>query len=209
MSYCPSSCRRGYAGCGLIMLLLIGGCSTVPAPPLLSPQEAERQWQARQAELLDLNRFTIAGRLGIQSDQEGWHVSLRWQQDGEHFHMLFSAPLGQGSAQLEGDEREVTLTAADGRRWVAANAESLVAQVIGTPLPVTGLRYWVRGVPAPDSAATHGLDGQGRLQWLEQAGWRIAYRAYQTVEGRELPSKLFMENAQYKVRLVVDTWTLS
>lgn len=206
MSHRPGPRPRGYAGCGLI-LLLIGGCSTVPAPPP-SSREAERHWQMRQSQLLALDHFSLTGRLGVQTEQEGWHVSLHWRQEGAHFHMLFNAPLGQGSAQLEGDEQGVTLTA-EGRRWTAVDAESLTAQVIGTPFPVSGLRYWVRGLPAPDSAGTRGLDGKGRLQWLEQAGWRIAYRGYETVAGRDLPTKLFMENGQYKVRLVVDTWTLS
>lgn len=207
MSHCPGPRRRGYAGCGLLLLLLIGGCSTVPAPLPSSP-EAERHWQARQSELLALDHFSLTGRLGVQTEQQGWHVSLHWQQDGARFRMLFNAPLGQGSAQLEGDEQGVTLTA-EGRHWAAADAESLTTQVIGTPFPVSSLRYWVRGLPAPDSVATHGLDGKGRLQWLEQAGWRIAYRGYDTVAGRDLPTKLFMEHGEYKVRLVVDTWTLS
>lgn len=205
--------RLGLPGAGaagvwfLVAIAGLGGCSTMRAPALSA--DAEQRWQARQPKLVELTHFTVEGRLGVQRASEGWHVSLRWRQDDSRFKLLLSAPLGQGSAQLEGDDREVTLTMADGRRWTAPDAESLVAQIVGTPLPVNGLRYWVRGLPMPDGPALRALDEEGRLQSLEQAGWRIAYRGYQHVEGRELPTKLFMENAGYKVRLVVDTWTVS
>src|SRR3569623_3649720 len=201
--------RLGLPGAGAagVWLLVVfagrNGCSTVRAPSVSA--DAEQRWQARQAKLVELTHFTVEGRLGVQSASEGWHVSLRWSQDDGRFNLLLRAPLGQGSAQLEGDDREVTLTMADRRRWTATDAESLIAQIVGTPLPVNGLRYWVRGLPMPEGPALRALDEEGRLQSLEQAGWRIAYRGYQQVEGRELPTKLFMENAGYKVRLVVDT----
>lgn len=198
------------AGAGAVAaLVLLTACSTLPPVPDAMSGDAERRWQARQPLLAELEHFTVAGRLGIQAGRDGWHVSLHWRQDGGHFHIVLSAPLGQGSAQLEGDGREVVLTTADGRRWTAADAESLTAQIVGTPLPVSGLRYWVRGLPVPEVAAVRELDAEGRLASLEQDGWHIRYRGYQAVAGRELPSKLFMENAEYKVRLVVDTWTLS
>src|SRR3569833_2519634 len=187
----------GAAGVWFFFIVIAGlnGCSTMRAPAVSA--DAEQRWQARQPELAELTHFTVEGRLGVQSAGEGWHVSLRWRQDDGRFNLLLSAPLGQGSAQLEGDDRAATLTMADGRRWTAPDAESQVAKMVGTPLPVNGLRYWVRGQPMPDSAAVRALDEEGRLQSLEQAGWRIAYRGYQQVEGRELPTKLFMENARY------------
>src|SRR3569832_1921723 len=166
MQGCLGPRRRGYAGSGLVILMLIGGCSTVSAPPP-SSQDAEQHWQARQSRQHKHEHNTNANRHRNQSEREGRHVALHWQQDGGHFRMLFSAPLGQGSAQLEGDERRVTLTAADGQRWVAADAKKHKTQKNNTPLPVSGLRYWVLGLPAPDTPSTHGLDGQGRLQWLE------------------------------------------
>src|SRR3569832_2421580 len=166
MQGCLGPRRRGYAGSGLVILMLIGGCSTVSAPPP-SSQDAEQHWQARQSRLLDLEHNTNTNQHKNQNKQKNKHNTKQKQQDGGHFRMLFSAPLGQGSAQLECDERRVTRTAADGQRWVAADAEGLIAQVIGTPLPVSGLRYWVLGLPAPDTPSTHGLDWQGRLQWME------------------------------------------
>jgi outer membrane lipoprotein LolB len=76
-------------------------------------------------------------------------------------------------------------------------------------LPVKGLYYWVRGLPVPDTAETHGLTDHGRLQWLDQAGWHISYRGYNEVSGKALPAKIFLDSAQVKLRLVIDKWTLS
>ena len=191
--------------CALAMLVwLLGGCASVPAP--VGVPDETRLWQQRQADLARLDHWLITGRIGIQDGETGWHASLRWEQTGEDFHIVLSAPLGQGSAHLQGDARLVELVMADGRRLSAADPDSLLERALGTPVPVSGLFYWVRGVPVPGRDASYELDGQGRLAWLKQSGWRVAFRRYETVRGRALPTKIFLDNEQYKVRLILDTW---
>src|SRR3569623_1359432 len=106
--------RLGLHGAGaaggwfLVVIAGLNGCSTMRAPDVSAP--AEQRWQARQPKLAELTHFTVAGRLGVQSASEVGHVSLRWRLDDGRFNLLRSAPLGLGSAQLEGDVRVVTLT---------------------------------------------------------------------------------------------------
>ena len=54
----------------------------------------------------------------------------------------------------------------------------LLEQTLGLRLPVTGLRYWVRGLPAPGPTALLQTDAAGRLTRLEQNGWVIEYPSY-------------------------------
>src|SRR3569832_1485859 len=101
MQGCLGPRRRGYAGSGRVILMLIGGCSTVSAPPP-SSQDAEQHWQARLSRLLDLDHFTVAGRLGVQSEREGWFVALLWLLVGGLFCLLFCALFGLGLVFLVG-----------------------------------------------------------------------------------------------------------
>ena len=98
----------------------------------------------------------------------------------------------------------------DGQVMSAADAESLLQQQMGWRLPLHNLRYWVRGIPVP---ATHKMpqlafDETGRLARLRQAHWEISYPAYRQTNGLELPRKVFLENSEFNVRLVIDNWGL-
>jgi outer membrane lipoprotein LolB len=70
------------------------------------------------------------------------------------------------------------------------------------------LRYWVRGLPVPDTEATRVLDESGQLSRLEQSGWVINYQRYQLVEGAAVPSKLQLARDDISVRLVINEWQL-
>ena len=74
---------------------------------------------------------------------------------------------------------------------------------------MTGLRYWIRGLPAPAaSKAEARRDESGRLSQLTQSGWTIKYDRYQLVNGVSLPGKLQLLHDDISVRIVVDKWEL-
>jgi outer membrane biogenesis lipoprotein LolB len=52
------------------------------------------------------------------------------------------------------------------------------------------------------------LDNNGRLSLLQQADWMITYERYQPVKGVSLPSKLALENKEFKVKIVVALWEI-
>jgi outer membrane lipoprotein LolB len=186
---------------------LLSACSTLPVSRT-SP-ELESLWMAQQQSLGQFHSWLLSGRLAVQTENQGWNVSVRWQQDAGTYHIVLSAPLGQGTAELQGDSQGMTLSLANGRSMTSVDPEELLFQQMGWRVPVTGLRYWVIGLPVPDTAETHALDEDGRLQWLEQSGWRISYRRYGEFSGKALPTKIFLDNRAFKVRLVVDEWILS
>jgi outer membrane lipoprotein LolB len=194
-------------------LFLLGGAMCLSACSSLAPvrktePELQRLWAARQVDLAMLRAWDIAGRLGIQTAHEGWHIGFRWQQATDLYHIVLSNPLGQTSGELQGNPQGVTLLLGDGRSVSANDPEQLLAQQFGWRVPIKGLYFWVRGLPAPGVAEAHALDEEGRLQWLEQSGWRISYRRYGNFFGKTLPTKIFLDNDDLKVRLVIDEWTL-
>ncbi|MGH8120912.1 MAG: lipoprotein insertase outer membrane protein LolB, partial [Gammaproteobacteria bacterium] len=74
-------------------------------------------------------------------------------------------------------------------------------------VPLHGLKYWVMGVPEPGIETDNLLlDDKGRMTDLQQSGWRISISRYSEFNGKELPSKLFMQNDRFQLRLVVLAW---
>lgn len=168
---------------------------------------ATSAWDARLEDLYSLQQWSIRGHLAVQAGGEGWSATLHWDQNHQNYILRFIAPLGQGTYQLSGGEEQVTLLTADNKVYQAPDAESLLQDNLGWNVPLHGLKYWVRGVPEPGIATENLLlDDQGRMTDLQQSGWRISISRYSDFNGKELPSKLFLQNDRFQLRLVVLAW---
>lgn len=192
-----------------LLISLLGlsllACSTSPQRPVASdPEEA---WQDRHHSLSTLQQWQLTGRLGIQTENEGWNATLNWKQQQKQYTIMLVAPLGQGTIQLRGDEQRVTLNTGEEEELFATKPEILLYREFGWRVPVSSLRYWVLGLPAP-GAAKRELDGYGRLSRLYQNGWEIQFLNYESQGDIELPSKIFINNHRAKVRLVINQWQL-
>jgi outer membrane lipoprotein LolB len=186
----------------LLLVLLLSGCAAMPpaGPPgtdTITP-----------AERAAITNWQFHGRVSLTQGEQGWHAGLDWETRAEQYRLQVSGPLGQGALLLTGDEQGVTLIDGEGRVYMAADAEGLLLQVAGWRLPVSGLQYWVRGLPVPHVSVEATHDAEGQLQQLVQSGWTITYQRYQDVAGSAWPSKMRLERDELVVRLVVDHWQL-
>lgn len=191
----------------LACVLLAACATTPPLPPVANPAQT---WAGRQQRLSALTDWHIEGRIGIRKANDAWQGALDWTEHAQGFHLQIDGPFGQRQFSLEGDTQGVTLLTSDDKRFHARDAQTLLYVRTGIDMPVAALRYWVRGVPAPDGPppSTQTLDDRGRLARLVQAGWEVRFRRYTTVDGLELPEKLFVRHGEVGLRLVIDRWRL-
>jgi outer membrane lipoprotein LolB len=157
-----------------------------------------------------MRTWSLQGHVAIQTKKEGWSARLFWNQRGESYSLRLVAPLGQGAFQLDGTPGRVVMRTPKQEVFSAADAESLMRQNLGWSFPITGLHYWVRGIPEPANAVESlDLDDSGRMTALEQAGWHIKVLEYTHQSPLALPAKIFIDNKRLKLRLVVRRWTAS
>ncbi|MDF2867578.1 MAG: lolB [Gammaproteobacteria bacterium] len=190
----------------LIGCLLLASCSTLGPPT--SSQLATKSWAKRQAQLLHLTAWTSIGAVGIKTPQAAWSASFNWQQQFSNYQLQLFAPLGMGSLSLTGNDKTVELITSKGERYQASTTQALLQERTGWYLPVELLRYWVLGIPAPQSPAKLIFDNQHRLSKLAQQGWLIEYQAYKTTGQFELPSLLVLQNDYFKIRISIKQWSL-
>jgi outer membrane lipoprotein LolB len=197
---------------GLLFIIVLAVTLVLGCAPLRQPAPAadpEQLWQARQEVLRESEAWRLKGRAVIDAIEEVWTGTLHWRQQGEEFEIRWVAPLGQGSIELRGDPAQVTLRAPKEQPVTAASAENLLQLHVGWSLPVSGLRYWLLGLPAPElPVANLSLDSSGRVLRLSQGGWQIRYLEYSSVKKYDLPGKLFFDNPRLRLRLVIDRWEL-
>lgn len=205
ISRCLSSRAAGWPALGaLVVLLVLAGCA---APPVRVDAAADTTWQARRDALLQLDHWRLTGRIGVRAQDDGWNATVDWMQQGDDVYAIeFRGPFGQGAAAVRAAGGVVTMELPERPVTAAADAETLIDAELGWTVPVSGLRYWIRGVPAPDTAARTELDGNGQLLALEQAGWRVEYQRYTPVRHLTLPTKITLTRAALRLRFIIDDW---
>ena len=192
--------------------ILLSACAALPTTEQAVNSPYSQVWQQRVAALEQLQNWSVQGRVAVSDAGQGWQATVSWQQQAEQYAINLIGPLGQGRVVIEGDEQSVSMTTARGVIR-AADPESLLAQTTTQErvLPVSGLRYWIRGLPVPESHLTKQptIDQQGRLLRLQQNGWVIEYPNYIQVEKVFLPQRIVAQQQDIKVKLILSQWTLN
>ena len=184
----------------LALLSLLSACATRPPP-------ATQSYDAHQSALAILDHWRVDGKIGLRQNDRGGSASLQWEQRGASYAVHLHGPLGVGSVYITGDDHKVLLRDKHGDHS-AANAEALIAQLTGWQIPVSPIRYWAKGMPAPNLTINRKRVADGRLSELQQGGWTIAYSNYSLVQGIWLPGKIIMSRPQARLTLLQKQWQL-
>lgn len=187
------------------LALALPGCAILQAPPATQPGVANAAaWQARQQRLAAFDHWSLQGRAAT-GKLLGWTGNVSWRQQAEVFKVRVAGPLGAGGFRAEGTMESVLIRTEE-KTFRTKEPEALVAKLLGWPFPLTRLRYWILGLPAPAAPATLTVDERGLLIGLKQSGWRLGYLGYTKVGGFQLPSRFALTNGETTIELVIDRW---
>jgi len=156
-----------------------------------------------------LQNFEASGKVGFSDSKKGGNANLEWIQLGDLYQIRLYGPLGSGSLLINGNSKEVYLTQTDGKIIHAKSAEELVRAELGWIIPVSGLRYWLKGLAVPkDHLKQIKFDKDLRIWFIEQQGWSITYQSYQTIQGIAVPQKLKLKNGPIQLTFIFHNWHL-
>lgn len=177
--------------------------------PLDEMTASPERWLENKTQLEQLNTWDINGRVAIQLENDSGSASLYWQQKVGAYKIRIIAPFGRGNLELNGDESGVSMSNGKGEIVHAEDAETLMLENLGWQVPVSGLYYWIRGIPTPahdiDSML---LDDEARLINLFQAGWQVSFDRYRLHDELQLPEKMVLQNNIMKVKLSIKKWNV-
>ena len=154
--------------------------------------------------------FSRIGRFAITVNEEGGKQNavqggFSWSDDGRRYVLDLTNPLGSPEARVEGRPGAASLTKADGTRLVADNPDALAEDALGSSMPVSGLRDWLRGKLAADPQASDvKRDELGRPIAFEQGGWRANLSRYDEKGPQLLVLERLEPGRRILVRLVVN-----
>ena len=162
--------------------------------------EAEELW--RQGQKLDANNPTLKetlkrfkpnwstpekapqgswdGRFAVkvigitESQNQGGSGGFTLNQDALKDILEIRNPLGGSIAKITITPGEATLER-DGQVITAIDADTLVQNTLGLPLPARGLSNWLRGEVRPGSEASIERNTAGQVSKINQDGWELVY----------------------------------
>ena len=187
-----------------IAVLALTACATVT--PVPGPAVVD--WDLRQQELRELDAWRMSGRVAVTVGGEGASASIDWRQSGGTADLSVTGPLGVGAMRAVLDGSSLWLEDSSGARLEGGDAERLLAERLGTEVPVRSLRYWLLGIPAPGEPYEVQRAPDGRPEALRQSGWQVAFGRYGPVPGGELPVRLSLARDGTRVKLAVTHWEL-
>lgn len=184
-------------------MILLSACAT----SLQRPQsERFLAYQDRAQQIQALDHWTLTGRLALNDSEDGGSGRFSWDWRENFSQLDFRAALGKGTWRISVEPEYAWIESGDGGRADAGTVHELLEQQIGWPVPVDALRWWVLGMAEPGVVYSRmDLDELGRILFLEQQGWHIAFSRYKD-EPPFLPGRVIAEHAEYQVKLIVSQW---
>jgi len=207
--------------CALCGLILVGCANQVLQPSRTSPEDA---WQQRRIGLSAIQTWELKGRLSVRTTRQGGQATLIWERIADSHKIQMYGPLGGGRVVLTKNELGAELRDSKKNVYRGDTAEDVLYRAAGWPVPFEALKYWVSGLPSPDSPSQPVLDQWGRLERLRQSGWEVRFLEYRQNGDSELPRKIFIKSLpgtvqlagvygeeigqDVEVRLVISRWGL-
>lgn len=184
----------------LLRLLILGFAALAAAcatPPARAPLSLVAKDQLRQ--------FQIEARFSLRHQADNYSGRLSWNHGPQGDDILLMNPFGQGVARIMRQPGLARLLTADQKQFVAEDADLLVADVLGYPLPVSGMAEWLLARAIPGSEVRR--DEAGRLLQLREAGWEIDYDYGDALEADALPLRLVARRGgDLELKLRIDDW---
>jgi len=155
------------------LAFLMTACATTTSTFQPSNPKASEHWR-------------LEGKIAMQNDGKMETASLDWQQNYQQYQIRIFGPLGLGAVELDGNPQGVTLTDNNGKIYQAASAEMLSQQILGYPLPIEDLVYWLKGVKTK-----------------HYHGWSVHYLSY---DQNNMPKLVSASHSSIYLRIFIDKW---
>lgn len=187
----------------LVAALVLGGCASV--------REARDRgaWlDEREAWLAAHPQWSVQGRLGLSDGQRGGSLAFDWAADGNRHRVQLRTLAGGQQWRLEFGPDGARLVGTDLDELLGPDADALVLEATGWPIPVRWMSRWLVGLPAPASAALTFAE-DGTLAALAVDDWTLEFERLSVPPGYSvlMPARIEARHPPYRIRAALTGWS--
>mgnify|MGYP001567845230 CR=1 FL=1 len=189
---------------GTTVITLLSGCATTRYQAI-----SVDQLESAKPSLSELDNWKINAKLGLRTTTDAQSIQMVWKQQGETYQLRLNGPLGFGSAYIVGDSEQAEIK--KGKQLITATPQQLTMQLTGIPLPISALRWWVKGLISPNHTSPTSVQRAqtGRLESFKQDGWHISILSYSQTGPYWTPKKIAGRQGELSFKLVISNWDFS
>ncbi|MDO5667115.1 MAG: outer membrane lipoprotein LolB [Alcaligenaceae bacterium] len=188
--------KRFFGPLFLLSVVLLSACTFTP---IVNDEQITEETRVGRFAVLSFDKRENINKDAVQG-------GFVWRDFGRYLELDLTNPLGNTLARVEVNDFQSVLINSSGQRLVAASPDDLIARALdGRPLPVSGIRYWVKGELMPSIPAQEiERDEQGRLLSAFQNGWQVSLSNYDAKGPTRLHLLRNEPAERITVRLTVD-----
>ncbi|MCQ9617234.1 lipoprotein insertase outer membrane protein LolB [Paenalcaligenes niemegkensis] len=178
----------------IVFAVILSACSTTPT----------MQGTGAGSDGIDFfrnGRFAVSVQYPY-GQRDAVQGGFSWAEHDNQLRLDLRNPMGSVLARVEVNQSGASLYRTDGSAEHAPGPDALVEQVLGTPIPVSKLRHWLRGASA-STALDVELETSRPVSFSED-GWRVRLQRYDEHGPRLLQMNRNDADGDISVRLVID-----
>jgi outer membrane lipoprotein LolB len=179
----------------------LAGCATAPQAPGSSVTVAPYA-----------QKLALDGNLSVNYVRDGKRESIsgkfQWRQDGSRTDVELASPLGQTIATIAVTPEQAVLKEGSNPPRTAPDVDALSTQVLGWPLPVSGLRDWLQGHAVAEGGQRFAASPASN-KVVTRDGWELTFVSWQEGSNPPAPRRIDVrrgpagEIEEIEIRIVV------
>jgi len=202
----PSVYQNFFAILIVFSTFTLTACVSVTQVP--SSGDANQLWESRSDYLYKQNHWEAHLSLIGVSHQQKFKTRAVWLQDGDHYIIKLRDFIGRTVAVIEGSPEGVNAKTSKGQKFQGETAEQLIKQLFDINIPVSGMRYWLLGIPKPNvDVARLQLDDHGLAELIDQQDWSMVYSQYKDNNSLNMPAQMMLGYNDIDLQVKVSQWT--
>lgn len=199
-----------------LTLLTLSGCQLLE--PRHEPGANQLADARNQQQLSELRHWRLQGKISIAQGSRREHAAISyWIQQGDTFEANLTSPLlGLAATTLVGNPDSLRIETAGEPARESRQPSLLVQQVLGWPLPLSAIPFWIKGSPAPESPHRwRDIPESGAIQ-LEQQDWIIRYDRIAPLaltdgdsnrsQPVQLPHRVVLQRTDVEIKVIITEW---
>ncbi len=188
------------------LVALLALCLLVAACAVREPRPEGAWLDEREAWFAQHPNWEVSGRLALSDGERGGQMAFSWYAEGDqHEVQLRTVATGKRWRLLFNDSGAL-LEGSDIGLLRGPDPDLLVAEVVGWPIPVSHLVYWLRGLQGPSGEMVR-FAADGTMTEILAPPWTLEYQRFgQGQQGPLMPTRIEASSPPHQVRAVMRDW---
>lgn len=188
-------------------LILVLAAALVLTACAVREQRPEGAWlDDRQAWFERHPVWEVSGRLALSDGERGGQMGFDWLAEGDQHEVRLRTLAGGRQWRLMFNDGGALLEGTDVGLVRGPDPDVLVEEVVGWPIPVSRLAYWLRGLTSPEGDQVS-FAPDGTMAAIVEPPWTLEFQRFvQPAQGPLMPARIQADSPPHQVRAVMRNW---